>query len=134
MNLLTRRCAHSDQVLLGHPYNVSIDMWSLGCMAAELFLGLPLFPGASEHDLLVRIIEMLGMPPDSLLEKAKHSKKYFQKEEPTGEGQASPRTRYKLRTQAEFESLLSVKAPAGIALSAPQLALSAGLGLCGGFN
>ena len=41
-------------MLLGHPYNVAIDMWSLGCMAAELFLGLPLFPGASEHDLLVR--------------------------------------------------------------------------------
>ena len=41
------------QVLIGYPYTVSIDMWSLGCMAAELFLGLPLFPGASEHDLLV---------------------------------------------------------------------------------
>ena len=34
------------QVLLGHAYNMAIDMWSLGCIAAELFLGLPLFPGA----------------------------------------------------------------------------------------
>ena len=32
-------------MLLGFPYTVAIDMWSLGCMAAELFLGLPLFPG-----------------------------------------------------------------------------------------
>jgi len=48
------------QVLLGHSYDVAIDMWSLGCMAAELFLGLPLFPGASEHDLLLRITETLG--------------------------------------------------------------------------
>ncbi len=34
------------QVVLGTSYNVAIDMWSLGCVAAELFLGLPLFPGA----------------------------------------------------------------------------------------
>lgn len=33
------------QVVLGTSYNVAIDMWSLGCVAAELFLGLPLFPG-----------------------------------------------------------------------------------------
>ncbi len=44
------------QVVLGYPYAMSIDVWSLGCVAAELFLGLPLFPGACEHDLLGRII------------------------------------------------------------------------------
>ena len=32
-------------MLLGHAYSMAIDMWSLGCIAAELFLGLPLFPG-----------------------------------------------------------------------------------------
>ncbi len=55
---------------------MAIDMWSLGCMAAELFLGLPLFPGASEHDLLVRIVDMLGMPPDHVLQKAQHTNRY----------------------------------------------------------
>jgi dual specificity protein kinase YAK1 len=35
-------------------------MWSLGCIAVELFLGLPLFPGTSEYNQLTRIIEMLG--------------------------------------------------------------------------
>ena len=68
------RCSLScAQVLLGHAYDMAIDMWSLGCMAAELFLGLPLFPGASEHDLLVRIVDMLGMPPDHVLHKAQHT-------------------------------------------------------------
>ena len=62
---------------MGHPYNVAIDMWSLGCMAAELFLGLPLFPGASEHDLLVRIVEMMGVLPGKVLQKAQHTSKYF---------------------------------------------------------
>jgi hypothetical protein len=40
--------------MLGLEYAAAIDMWSFGCVAAELFLGLPLFPGACEHDLLAR--------------------------------------------------------------------------------
>jgi len=50
------------QVVLGYPYAMSIDMWSLGCVAAELFLGLPLFPGACEHDLLSRIVRWGACP------------------------------------------------------------------------
>ncbi|RZB60409.1 Dual specificity protein kinase YAK1-like [Glycine soja] len=46
---------------VGHViYTTAIDMWSFGCIVAELFLGLPLFPGASEFDLLKRMIEILG--------------------------------------------------------------------------
>jgi dual specificity protein kinase YAK1 len=41
-------------------YTVAIDMWSLGCISAELYIGLPLFPGASEYDVISRIIEILG--------------------------------------------------------------------------
>lgn len=33
---------------------------SLGCIAAELFLGLPIFPGVSQHNQLFRIIHMIG--------------------------------------------------------------------------
>jgi hypothetical protein len=35
-------------------------MWSLGCIAAEIFLGLPLFPGTSEYNQMSRIVEILG--------------------------------------------------------------------------
>ena len=38
-------------------------MWSLGCIAVELFLGLPLFPGTSEYNQITRIVEMLGCAP-----------------------------------------------------------------------
>ena len=41
-------------------YSAAIDMWSVGCIAAELFLGLPLFPGSSEYNQLSRIIELVG--------------------------------------------------------------------------
>ena len=87
-------------MLLGYPYTVAIDMWSLGCMAAELFLGLPLFPGASEHDLLARIVEMLGVPPDHVLQKAQHTKKYFEPVEEliTVSGTSISTIRYKVGT------------------------------------
>lgn len=54
------RFYRSPEVLLGIPYNGAIDMWSLGCIAFEMLLGLPLFPGVSEHDQLRLIEETLG--------------------------------------------------------------------------
>ena len=68
----------SPEVLLGVPYNGAIDMWSLACVCAEMYLGLPLFPGVSQHNQLTRIIEMMGYPPDSLIE-GKNGSKYFSK-------------------------------------------------------
>jgi dual specificity protein kinase YAK1 len=46
--------------MLGLPYSTAIDMWSVGCIAVELFLGLPLFPGSSEYNQICRIVEMFG--------------------------------------------------------------------------
>jgi dual specificity tyrosine-phosphorylation-regulated kinase 2/3/4 len=37
------------QVILGLPYDVGIDMWSFGCILAELYTGYPLFPGGACH-------------------------------------------------------------------------------------
>lgn len=54
------RFYRSPEVLVGLPYTSAIDMWSLGCIATELFLGLPLFPGSSEYNQMSRIVEMLG--------------------------------------------------------------------------
>ena len=43
-------------------YTTAIDIWSLGCVMAELLLGQPLFPGESGVDQLVEIIKVLGTP------------------------------------------------------------------------
>ncbi len=40
------RFYRSPEVILGLPYTMGIDMWSLGCIAAELYTGYPIFPGA----------------------------------------------------------------------------------------
>jgi serine/threonine protein kinase len=43
-------------------YTTAIDIWSQGCVAAELLMGQPLFPGESGVDQLVEIIRILGTP------------------------------------------------------------------------
>ena len=43
-------------------YTNEIDVWSIGCVIAELVLGRPIFPGESAVDQLVEIIKILGTP------------------------------------------------------------------------
>lgn len=43
-------------------YTSAIDVWSVGCVLAELLLGQPMFPGESGVDQLVEIIKVLGTP------------------------------------------------------------------------
>lgn len=43
-------------------YTSAVDIWSAGCVIAELALGTPLFPGESSVDQLVEIIKVLGTP------------------------------------------------------------------------
>jgi len=73
------RFYRSPEVLLGLPYSSAIDMWSLGCIVVELFLGLPLFPGSSEYNQVSRINEMLGNPPNWMIEVGKQSGDFFEK-------------------------------------------------------
>lgn len=50
-------------VLMGSKhYSTSVDMWSIGCIFAEMVTGRPLFPGVSERDQLNKIFHLLGTP------------------------------------------------------------------------
>ena len=52
-------------VLLGsRTYNTSIDIWSAGCIMAEMFTGRPLFPGTTNEDQLLRIFRLMGTPSE----------------------------------------------------------------------
>lgn len=43
-------------------YSVPIDMWSVGCIMGELFLGVPIFQGGSEMEMLTEIFKVCGRP------------------------------------------------------------------------
>lgn len=78
------RFYRSPEVMLGLAYTSSIDMWSLGCIVAEVFLGLPLFPGTSEYNQLYRIIDMLGLPPHWMMEIGKNTSTFMNRQEVGG--------------------------------------------------
>lgn len=75
------RFYRAPEVILGIPYSTSIDMWSLGCIVAELFLGIPIFPGSSEFNQLTRIVDCLGYPPTWMMDMGKNTTKFLKKTE-----------------------------------------------------
>ena len=52
------RFYRAPEIIMGIPYTSAIDIWSFGCILAELYSGYPLFPGESEHDQLGYIMEI----------------------------------------------------------------------------
>ena len=52
-------------------------MWSLGCILYELHTGDPIFNGTSEQDQVLKLTEMLGIPPAHMLEKGRKTSGYF---------------------------------------------------------
>ncbi|KAF5831964.1 hypothetical protein DUNSADRAFT_12329 [Dunaliella salina] len=71
------RFYRSPEIILGLPYGCEIDMWSFGCILAELCTGCPLFPGEDEAEQLACIMEVLGVPPADLLAASSRRKLFF---------------------------------------------------------
>lgn len=63
MSYICSRYYRAPELIFGSTdYTTAIDIWSEGCVGAELLLGQPLFPGDSGVDQLVEIIKVLGTP------------------------------------------------------------------------
>lgn len=71
------RFYRSPEVLLGLPYDTSIDMWSFGCILVEMHTGLPLFDGKNELDQMHKIIQVLGMPPQQMIDRSPKKDRFF---------------------------------------------------------
>ncbi|KAF7820505.1 protein IMPAIRED IN BABA-INDUCED STERILITY 1-like [Senna tora] len=60
------------ELLMGSTnYGVSIDLWSVGCVFAELFLGKPILKGRTEVEQIHKIFKLCGSPPDEFWKTSK---------------------------------------------------------------
>jgi len=71
------RFYRSPEIILGLPYNQAIDMWSTGCILAEMYTGYPLFPGENEMEQLSCIMEVFGTPPKEIVDSSNRRKMFF---------------------------------------------------------
>ena len=71
------RFYRAPEVILGLPYSTAIDMWSFGCLLAELYTGCPLFPGENEAEQLACIMEVQGLPDPEYLKGATRLRTFF---------------------------------------------------------
>lgn len=77
---LQSRYYRAPEIILGLPFCEAIDMWSLGCVIAELFLGWPLYPGSSEYDQIRYICQTQGLPNEHMLNQATKTNRFFYRE------------------------------------------------------
>lgn len=62
VKVVTRWYRAPELLLNNHHYTEAIDLWSIGCWIAEMFIGKPLFPGRSDLEQLPVIFEKLSVP------------------------------------------------------------------------
>ncbi|THG10043.1 hypothetical protein TEA_028114 [Camellia sinensis var. sinensis] len=73
------RSYRAPEVILGLPYDKKIDIWSLGCILAELCTGNVLFQNDSPATLLARVIGIISPIDQDMLAKGRDTYKYFTK-------------------------------------------------------
>ncbi|MBZ3884970.1 Homeodomain-interacting protein kinase 1 [Sciurus carolinensis] len=93
------------EIILGLPFCEAIDMWSLGCVIAELFLGWPLYPGASEYDQIRYISQTQGLPAEYLLSAGTKTTRFFNRDPNLG----YPLWRLKTPEEHELETGIKSK-------------------------
>ncbi|GIY06331.1 homeodomain-interacting protein kinase 2, partial [Caerostris extrusa] len=72
----------SRNYFLGLPFCEAIDMWSLGCVIAELFwVGQPLYPGSSEFDQIRYISQTQGLPPEHIHQRSMKQRQILSQKE-----------------------------------------------------
>ncbi|CAD8196576.1 unnamed protein product [Paramecium octaurelia] len=71
------RFYRAPEIIFGINYTFQIDMWSFGCIIAELFLGDSLFQSKTEKELLYAQTKVLGMPPKEVIDQSPRRSKFF---------------------------------------------------------
>ena len=67
--IATRWYRAPEVILSWKRYSTSIDVWSVGCILAELITRKPLLPAISEEEQIQIITDLIGSPSEDLVEK-----------------------------------------------------------------
>ncbi|KPI90058.1 putative protein kinase [Leptomonas seymouri] len=73
------RYYRAPEVIVGATYGSGIDIWSSGCLLAELLLGMPLLPGCNDHHQLCLIEEMVAPLPEPMVQEGANSELYYRR-------------------------------------------------------
>jgi len=72
------RCYRAPEIILGcYPYTTKIDLWSLGCILAELWTGTVLFQNDSTQSLLARVAGIIGKFPEHMIHNGRNIDQFF---------------------------------------------------------
>jgi dual specificity tyrosine-phosphorylation-regulated kinase 2/3/4 len=63
--------------VLGLPYDFAVDMWSFGCILAEMATGRPLFPAQDENELMEYYKVRVGLPPLDMVQSCSKKRQFF---------------------------------------------------------
>ncbi|KAH8117641.1 kinase-like domain-containing protein [Phellopilus nigrolimitatus] len=74
---LVSRFYRAPEIIMGVPYDCSLDIWSIGCTLYELYTGKILFPGRSNNQMLLLMMELKGRFNSKMIKKAKFGDNYF---------------------------------------------------------
>jgi serine/threonine-protein kinase PRP4 len=74
---LVSRFYRAPEIIMGAPYDPAIDIWSIGCTLYELYTGKILFPGRSNNQMLLLMMEVKGRFNSKMIKKAKFGEDYF---------------------------------------------------------
>jgi serine/threonine-protein kinase PRP4 len=74
---LVSRFYRAPEVILGIPYDYAVDTWAIGCTLFELYTGKILFPGRSNNQMLLLMMDCRGRFPSKMLRRGRLTANHF---------------------------------------------------------
>ena len=74
---MSTRHYRAPEVILEVGWSHPCDVWSIGCIIAELYNGQPIFPAVSQNDLMHYVTTIVGDVPKHMLARSKSAKLFF---------------------------------------------------------
>ena len=106
-NYIQSRFYRAPEVFFGLKYGTPIDMWSVGCIIAELASGHPIFRGDRGPGMISKISEIIGNPPQHLIEASPYKRQYITSPGKNQQGPITFRSKLSVVLKTNDQNLIS---------------------------